>query len=97
MQKVSGVLIYYLTVYPEVQEKLQEEIDDLFESKDETEEITADDITKMTYLDQVPDQYYYFSIYLLLLSVYVKARGWDHFPSQAECVQRTGKFLGLIL
>ena len=51
--QVSGVLIYYLTVYPEVQARLQEEIDELFETEDDTDEITADDITNMTYLDQV--------------------------------------------
>ena len=47
------MLIYHLTVYQDVQAKVQEEIDELFDSKDDGEEITADDITKMTYLDQV--------------------------------------------
>ena len=40
-------------MYPEVQAKLQEEIDEVVESKDEDEEIHADDITNMSYLDQV--------------------------------------------
>ena len=35
------------------QVKLQEEIDDLMESKEEGEEINAEDITNMNYLDQV--------------------------------------------
>ena len=51
--QVFGVLAYHLTVYPEVQRRLQEEIDEVFDSKDEDDEITADDITNMTYLDQV--------------------------------------------
>ena len=48
-----SVTVYYLTVYPEIQTKLQEEIDELFENKNDGEEIEADDITKMTYLDKV--------------------------------------------
>ena len=48
-----SVTVYYLTVYPEIQTKLQEEIDDMFENKNDGEEIEADDITKMTYLDKV--------------------------------------------
>ena len=40
-------------MYPEVQTKLQEEIDEVVEGKDEDEEIHADDITNMSYLDQV--------------------------------------------
>ena len=40
-------------MYPEVQRKLQEEIDDVLENKDEDQEIDADDITNMSYLDQV--------------------------------------------
>ena len=50
---IFGVLIYYLAVYPEVQEKLQEELDEIFDSKDEGEEITQDDINNMKYLEQV--------------------------------------------
>jgi len=50
---VLGILGYHLTVYPDVQAKLQDEIDDLFESKDDGEEITSEDVTNMTYLDQV--------------------------------------------
>ena len=50
-----GVLVYYLVVYPEVQSRLQEEIDELFDGKDEGEDLTQDDITGMAYLDQVPN------------------------------------------
>ena len=48
------MLVYYLVVYPEVQSRLQEEIDELFDGKDEGEDLTQDDITGMAYLDQVP-------------------------------------------
>ena len=51
-----GVLVYYLTAYPEVQEKLQEEIDEVFESKADGEEIDQDDVTNMKYLDQVVNE-----------------------------------------
>ena len=54
MWQTMGVLVYYLVVYPEVQSRLQEEIDELFDGKDEGEDLTQDDITSMTYLDQVP-------------------------------------------
>ena len=47
------MVLYYLAVNPDVQSKLQEEIDEVFESKDTGEEIVADDITNMRYLDQV--------------------------------------------
>jgi len=50
---VVCVVLYYLAVNPDVQSKLQEEIDEVFESKDTGEEIVADDITNMRYLDQV--------------------------------------------
>ena len=40
-------------MYPEVQRKLQEEIDGVMDNKDEDLEIDADDITNMSYLDQV--------------------------------------------
>ena len=48
-----GILAYYLAVYPEVQKRLQEEIDELMDGKDEDEELTQEDITNMTYLEQV--------------------------------------------
>ena len=51
--QVVCVILYYLAVNPDVQSKLQEEIDEVFESKDTGEEIVADDITNMRYLDQV--------------------------------------------
>ena len=47
------MLAYYLAVYPDVQSRLQDEIDDLMESKEEGEELTQEDITSMTYLEQV--------------------------------------------
>ena len=51
--KVFGILAYYLAVYPEVQARLQEEIDELMDGKDEEEELTQEDITNLTYLEQV--------------------------------------------
>ena len=51
-----GVLTYYLVAYPEVQERLQDEIDELFDSKDEGEELQAEDLNKMKYMDQVINQ-----------------------------------------
>ena len=51
--QVVCVVLYYLAVNPDVQSKLQEEIDEVFDSKDTEEEIVADDITNMRYLDQV--------------------------------------------
>jgi len=53
---VFGVLVYYLTVYPEVQERLQEEIDEVFDGKADGEEIDQDDVTNMKYLDQVVNE-----------------------------------------
>ena len=38
---------------PDVQSKLQDEIDDLFESKRRGEVVTQDDVTSLKYLDQV--------------------------------------------
>ena len=43
-----GILAYYLAVYPEVQTRLQDEIDELMDGKDEDEELTQEDITTMT-------------------------------------------------
>ena len=51
--KVMGVLTYYLVAYPEIQEKLQDEVDDLFDSKNEGDELQAEDLNNMKYLDQV--------------------------------------------
>ena len=48
-----GVLTYYLVAYPEIQEKLQDEVDDLFDSKNEGDELQAEDLNNMKYLDQV--------------------------------------------
>ena len=38
---------------PEVQSKLQDDIDDLFDSKSPGEPVTQDDVTGLKYLDQV--------------------------------------------
>ena len=51
--KVMGVLTYYLVAYPEVQQKLQDEVDELFDGKDDGEELQAEDLNNMKYLDQV--------------------------------------------
>ena len=51
--QVFGFLIYQIVVNPDVQTKLQQEIDDVFDGKEEGEDLSADDITNMTYLDQV--------------------------------------------
>ena len=48
-----GVLIYFLTMNPEVQSKLQDDIDDLFDSKRPGEAVSQDDVTGLKYLDQV--------------------------------------------
>ena len=51
LQSIKGLLIVFLNNLTQV--KLQEEIDDLMESKEEGDEINAEDITNMNYLDQV--------------------------------------------
>ena len=48
-----GVTIHNLVAYPECQQRLQDEIDELFESKNDGEDIEADDLRGMKYLDQV--------------------------------------------
>ena len=48
-----GVLLYYLTINPDIQEKLQADIDDLFETKAPGEGVSQEDINSMKYLDQV--------------------------------------------
>ena len=48
-----GVLLYFLTMNPDVQSKLQDDIDDLFDSKRPGEPVTQDDVTGLKYLDQV--------------------------------------------
>ena len=40
-------------VNPDVQAQLHEEIDDIFNNKEDGEDLSADDLTNMTYLDQV--------------------------------------------
>jgi len=51
--QVFGVLLYYLTISQDIQERLQADVDDLFESKNPGDDITQDDINDMKYLDQV--------------------------------------------
>ena len=46
-------MTHYLVAYPDVQQKLQDEIDELFESKNDGEDIEADDLSGMKYLNQV--------------------------------------------
>ena len=45
--QVFGVLLYYLTVSQDIQTRLQEDIDDLFENKRGGEDINQDDINDM--------------------------------------------------
>ena len=51
--QVFGVLIYFLTVNPDVQSRLQDDIDELFDGKEPGEELSQDDVTGLKYLDQV--------------------------------------------
>ena len=48
-----GVLLYYITMNEEIQSKLQDDIDELFEGKEPGEELSQDEVTGMKYLDQV--------------------------------------------
>lgn len=50
---VISVLIHRLLFHPEVQERLQEEIDSVFENKNEGEFLDDKDINEMHYLDMV--------------------------------------------
>ena len=49
------VLMYYLAVNPEIQTRCQDEIDDLFEKKNEDEDrhIDEKDLLDMPYIEQV--------------------------------------------
>jgi len=51
--QVFGVLLYYITMNEEIQSKLQDDIDELFEGKEPGEELSQDEVTGMKYLDQV--------------------------------------------
>ena len=51
-------MIYQIVVNPEIQSQLQEEIDDIFEGKEEGEDLSADDLTNMPYLDKVNPTFY---------------------------------------
>jgi len=51
--QAMSVLIYQLTLHPEVQERIQDEIDGVFENKNEAEQIDQKDLNDMPYLDQV--------------------------------------------
>jgi len=48
-----GTLFYHLARNPDIQERIQEEIDDVIERKDDQDNISVEDINEMTYLDQV--------------------------------------------
>merc|ERR1711970_604477 len=48
-----SVLIHHLLFNQDVQERLQDEIDDIFADKSDDEELDQDDLNNMTYLDQV--------------------------------------------
>ena len=45
--------LYFLTMNQDVQSRLQEDIDQLFENKKPGEQLTQDEVTGMKYLDQV--------------------------------------------
>jgi len=51
---VLSVLLHHLAFNPDVQEKIQQEIDDIFDSKEEDGEIEQEDFNSLPYLDQVP-------------------------------------------
>ena len=69
-----GVLLYYLTVSQDIQTRLQEDIDDLFENKRGGEDINQDDINDMKYLDQVRKNYLFTNL-LLVFNVQVICEG----------------------
>jgi cytochrome P450 len=48
-----SVLIYHLARNREIQERIQEEIDDIFENKNEDDHVDEKDLKDMPYLDQV--------------------------------------------
>jgi len=50
---VLGVMIYQLTIHPDVQERAQEEIDEVLEGKEGNDDITNAEFEEMTYMDQV--------------------------------------------
>ena len=72
--QVFGVLLYYLTVSQDIQTRLQEDIDDLFENKRGGEDINQDDINDMKYLDQVRKNYLFTNL-LLVFNVQVICEG----------------------
>jgi len=50
---ISSILFHHLLFHPEIQEKIQEEIDAVFENKGDDGEIEQEDLNNMPYLDQV--------------------------------------------
>ena len=50
---ISSILLHHLLFHPEMQEKIQEEIDAVFENKGDDGEIEQEDLNNMPYLDQV--------------------------------------------
>lgn len=51
--QATSVLIYYLTIHPEIQIQIQNEIDKVFKNKTDNLNIDEQDLLDMTYLDQV--------------------------------------------
>ena len=45
--------MYQIVVNPDVQTQLQEEIDSIFDGKEDGEDLSADDLASMPYLEQV--------------------------------------------
>ena len=50
---IASILFHHLLFHPEIQEKIQEEIDAVFENKGDDGEIEQEDLNNMPYLDQV--------------------------------------------
>ena len=48
-----SVLMYHLARNPDIQEKVHDEIDAIFDEKNEGDHIDEKDLSKMPYLDQV--------------------------------------------
>ena len=52
-----SVLIYHLARDQQIQERVQEEIDDIFENKNKDDQIEEKDLNEMPYLDQVDEHF----------------------------------------
>jgi len=53
---IFSICIYQLTNNPDVQERAQEQIDEVLEGKEGIEDIPNEDIEKMSYIDQILDE-----------------------------------------